>query len=98
MEDRTSCILFGDGAGAAVLRPHEECGQGEILRSKLGSDGSGFEFIHIPHGGTKYPHDHPDYEPGKHYITLKGREQQPLIGLFSRLFQQTLQLVQQREA
>ena len=74
MEDRTSCILFGDGAGAAVLRPHEECGQGEILRSKLGSDGSGFEFIHIPHGGTKYPHDHPDYEPGKHYITLKGRE------------------------
>ena len=75
MADRGSCILFGDGAGAAVLRPLEDSGgQGEILRTTLGSDGSGFEFIHIPHGGTKIPHYHPDYDSRQHYIGLRGRE------------------------
>ena len=74
MNDRSSCILFGDAAGAAVLRPWEECRQGEVLRSTLGADGSGFDFIHIPHGGTAIPHDHPDYDGGQHYITIKGRE------------------------
>lgn len=74
MEDRSSCILFGDGAGAAVLRPWKDCERGEILRTTLGADGSGFEFIHIPHGGTKYPHNHPEYDASQHFITLKGRE------------------------
>ncbi len=75
MSDRGSCILFGDGAGAAVLRPLEDCGgQGEILRSTLGADGTGFEFIHIPHGGAKYPHNHPEYDSSKHFIGLKGRD------------------------
>jgi 3-oxoacyl-[acyl-carrier-protein] synthase III len=74
MEDRSSCIIFGDGAGAAVLRAWDTCEQGEILRTSLGADGSGFEFIHIPHGGTKVPHNHPDYDPGQHFIGLRGRE------------------------
>jgi len=47
VKDRTSCILFGDAAGAAVLAPYDECGQGEILRAELGADGSGYEFIHM---------------------------------------------------
>ena len=74
MKDRSSCILFGDGAGAAVLRPLATCERGEILRSKLGADGSGFQYIHMPHGGTRVPHYHPDYDPELHYIALKGRE------------------------
>lgn len=74
MRDRSSCILFGDAAGAAVLRPFEACGQGEVLRTTLGADGSGFAYIHIPHGGSAVPHDHPDYDPEQHYITLRGRE------------------------
>lgn len=75
MQDRSSCILFGDGAGAAVVRPLEDCGgRGEILRATLGSDGSGFETIHMAHGGSKYPHHHPEYDPGQHYIGLRGRE------------------------
>jgi len=74
LRDRSSCILFGDGAGAAVLRPWDDCRQGEILRTRLGADGSGLEFIHIPHGGTKVPHNHPDYDSEKHFITLRGRE------------------------
>lgn len=74
MSDRTSCILFGDGAGAAVLRPHEDCGQGEILGHTLGADGEGYSFIHIPEGGAEHPHNHPDYDRSNHFIRVKGRE------------------------
>ncbi len=73
-KERGSCILFGDGAGAAVLAPHDECGQGEILRTKLGADGSGYEFIHMSAGGSKRPATHETVEAGEHFIRLKGRE------------------------
>jgi 3-oxoacyl-[acyl-carrier-protein] synthase-3 len=46
--DRTSCIIFGDAAGAAVLTPLDECGQGEILKTTLGSDGKGYDFTTCP--------------------------------------------------
>lgn len=74
MKDRTSCILFGDGAGAAVVTPWSDCEQGEILESTLGADGSGFDFIHIPTGGARTPHNHRDYEKDKHFISVRGRE------------------------
>jgi 3-oxoacyl-[acyl-carrier-protein] synthase-3 len=74
MTDRSSCILFGDGAGAVVVRRLEDCGQGEIMRHALGADGSGYEFIHIPEGGAEHPHNHPKYDATQHYIRVKGRE------------------------
>ncbi len=74
MEDRTSCIIFGDGAGAAVVRPLEECGRGEILRTSLGADGSGAEFIHMKGGGSRLPATHETLEQGHQYIRLRGRE------------------------
>jgi 3-oxoacyl-[acyl-carrier-protein] synthase-3 len=74
MKDRTSCILFGDGAGAVVVTPWESCRQGEVLRTILGADGSGYEFIHMPMGGTHTPHHHPDWKREGQYIALKGRE------------------------
>ncbi|MEZ6017500.1 MAG: beta-ketoacyl-ACP synthase III [Planctomycetota bacterium] len=78
LTDRGSCILFGDGSGAAVVRPLELCGegggQGEILNHKLGADGSGYDFIHIPEGGAEHPHNHPDYDASNHFIRVKGRE------------------------
>jgi 3-oxoacyl-[acyl-carrier-protein] synthase-3 len=72
--DRGSAIIFGDGAGAAVLRRHEECGQGEILKTHLGSDGSGHDLIILPMGGSAHFHNMPSYDPSKHFIQLKGRE------------------------
>ncbi|MEZ6020357.1 MAG: beta-ketoacyl-ACP synthase III [Planctomycetota bacterium] len=72
--DRASVILFGDGAGAAVLVPWEECEQGELLGNILEADGSGYNFIHIPSGGAKDPHHSPRYDKSEHYIRLKGRE------------------------
>jgi 3-oxoacyl-[acyl-carrier-protein] synthase-3 len=73
-KDRGSCILFGDAAGAAVLRPHSECGRGEILKTSLGADGSGAEFIHMVGGGTRVPPTHESIDRGDHFIRLKGRE------------------------
>ena len=74
LQDRTSCILFGDGAGAAVVTPFEECGQGEVLRTMLGSDGSLFDIIHMQGGGSRMPPTHETVDAGLHYITLKGRD------------------------
>ena len=50
--DRTTCVLFGDGAGAAVLRPSEAPG---VLGSVLGADGTTAEILYIPAGGSAMP-------------------------------------------
>ncbi|MEX1023788.1 MAG: beta-ketoacyl-ACP synthase III [Planctomycetota bacterium] len=73
-EDRGSCILFGDGAGAAVLAPLEDCGQGEILKTSLGSDGSGYDFIHIPAGGSRHPTTPERLAAKETTIHLRGRD------------------------
>src|SRR3989338_1033690 len=52
-EDRTTCVIFGDGAGAAVLRP-VDAGFG-VLSSYLRADGSKHETICVPGGGSRLP-------------------------------------------
>jgi 3-oxoacyl-[acyl-carrier-protein] synthase III len=74
LKDRSSCILFGDGAGAAVLAPLEECRQGEVIKAVLGADGSGFELIHMRGGGSRLPASHDTVDRGEHFIRLKGRD------------------------
>lgn len=73
-EDRTSCVIFGDAAGAAVLTPLSEAGQGEILKTSLGADGSGFHFIHMEAGGSKLPASAETVAARKHFIRLRGRD------------------------
>lgn len=53
-EDRSTCVLFGDGAGAAILRPALE-GEGEILATDMGTDGTQLNLIAIPGGGSAMP-------------------------------------------
>jgi len=55
-EDRTTCILFGDGAGAAVVKCHN--GDNGILYTRIMSDGSLENLIQIPGGGTRHPATH----------------------------------------
>jgi 3-oxoacyl-[acyl-carrier-protein] synthase-3 len=74
LEDRSSCILFGDGAGAAVLAPHAEVRCGEILETRLGADGAGFEHIHMVAGGSRMPATHETIERREHKIRVHGRE------------------------
>lgn len=70
--DRNTCILFGDGAGAAILEPTSS-GNG-ILSTNLYSDGSLWEFIHLPGGGSKHPTSQYTIENKLHYIKMKGNE------------------------
>jgi 3-oxoacyl-[acyl-carrier-protein] synthase-3 len=74
LEDRGSCILFGDAAGAAVLSPLADCNQGEILKTTLGADGKGYDFIHMKAGGARRPASPATVAEGDHYIRLRGRE------------------------
>jgi 3-oxoacyl-[acyl-carrier-protein] synthase-3 len=53
-EDRNTCILFGDGAGAFLMQAAD--GENEILGTYLRADGKGGHLLHIPNTGTAYPH------------------------------------------
>jgi 3-oxoacyl-[acyl-carrier-protein] synthase-3 len=71
-EDRATCVLFGDGAGAAVLGP---CAPDEgVLSSAMGSDGGGFEMIILPAGGTKIPITPEVLEQKLNRIFMRGSE------------------------
>lgn len=68
-EDRGTCVLFGDGAGAAVLQATEK---GGILASHLGSDGSGGDTLYQPAGGSLKPASHETVENNEHYLYMEG--------------------------
>jgi 3-oxoacyl-[acyl-carrier-protein] synthase-3 len=69
-EDRATCVLFGDGAGAAVMEP---CPLGEgILSTQMQSDGSLADLLIIPGGGSRMPLTEDSYVEGNHYIKMKG--------------------------
>lgn len=70
--DRSTCILFGDGAGAVVVQRGN--GRREIITTHLGSDGSQAELLMLPAGGSKLPTSHETIESRLHYIRLKGKE------------------------
>jgi len=68
--DRSTCVIFGDGAGAAVLGPVEE-GKG-ILATKIRSDGRFEESLYARGGGTKYGTTHETIDNRMHYFSMKG--------------------------
>jgi len=69
--DRNTCILFGDGAGAVVLKADKVEG---ILSGYLKADGSGADLIKIPAGASKNPASHETVEQRLHYVKMKGNE------------------------
>lgn len=71
-EDRATCVLFGDGAGAAVLRPAK--GDRGILGTFTKSDGSLHNLLYMNGGGTKYTASHETVEKRMHFIKMAGRE------------------------
>jgi 3-oxoacyl-[acyl-carrier-protein] synthase-3 len=70
--DRGTCVIFGDGAGAAVLGPVEE-GKG-ILATKIKSDGRYEEQLYCPAGGTKLGTTHETIDNRMHFFKMKGNE------------------------
>jgi 3-oxoacyl-[acyl-carrier-protein] synthase-3 len=70
--DRTTCILFGDAAGAALVSSR---GQGrEVLGTWMGSDGEGFELLWQPAGGASKPATAQTVADREHFLRMKGRE------------------------
>ncbi|MGE5528710.1 MAG: beta-ketoacyl-ACP synthase III [Patescibacteria group bacterium] len=70
--DRSTCVLFGDGAGAAVLGPVPE-GRG-FLAHYLGSDGGGGKYLNLPGGGSRQPASHATVANKEHFIKMNGNE------------------------
>lgn len=70
--DRTTCVLFGDGAAASVVQAE---GRGlAIQQVSLGSDGSLGDLLKIPAGGASEPATHETIDEGKHFVQMQGRE------------------------
>jgi 3-oxoacyl-[acyl-carrier-protein] synthase-3 len=70
--DRSTCVLFGDGAGAVLVEPGEdgECG---IIDFILRSDGSGGQFLYMPGGGSLHPSTAETVENKMHYVHQDGK-------------------------
>lgn len=71
--DRTTCVLFGDGAGAVVVSGEENTDRG-LMKTVMFSDGSGASAIHIELGGTKYPPGTQPSENCLYGISMRGQE------------------------
>jgi len=70
-QDRSTCVLFGDGASAIVLGPVERGGFRSFV---LGADGSGGKLLELPAGGSRLPASYETVSQRLHYIKMNGRE------------------------
>lgn len=71
-KDRSTCVLFGDGAGAAVVSEVKD-GHG-IQATYLGSDGSQADVLKIPAGGSRIPPSEESVKSGLHFLKMQGSE------------------------
>ncbi len=71
-QDRSICVLFGDGAGAVLLRGSD--GPSGVLATLMGADGSGADLLIIPAGGSARPTTPETLSQGLNYLQMNGRE------------------------
>ena len=71
-KDRATCVLFGDGAGAAVVGPAE--GEQGILATRIHSDGRYLEQLYAPGGGTRLGHSAESLARGDYFFKMRGNE------------------------
>lgn len=91
-KDRATCVLFGDGAGAAVVSRSKD-GHG-ILASYLGADGGQSEILQIPAGGSMIPPSMESVTQGLHYLRMAGPE---LFKIAVKTMEQAVREVLSRE-
>ncbi len=72
-KDRTTCVLFGDGAGAVVVGKSPVSGQG-LIGTKLGALGDSVDLLCIPGGGSNAPATAASIAAGEHFLKMKGKE------------------------
>lgn len=73
-EDRATCILFGDGAGATVLTATPDAQGSAVLHFKISAEGSGDNLLFVPAGGSRLPPSRMTIEERLHYVKMAGRE------------------------
>jgi 3-oxoacyl-[acyl-carrier-protein] synthase-3 len=76
-KDRSTCVLFGDGAGAVVLGPDPDVSPGPrrgLLGTRLGTYGDSVDLLCIPGGGSSMPASAKSTAAGHHFLKMKGRE------------------------
>jgi 3-oxoacyl-[acyl-carrier-protein] synthase III len=71
-QDRSTCVLFGDGAGAVVLQPTDQ--PGGLLSFVLGSDGAGACSLYVPAGGSREPASTRSVSERSHYVKMMGKD------------------------
>ncbi len=71
-QDRSTCVLFGDGAGAVLLQPTDT--PGGLLSFVLGSDGAGACSLYVPAGGSRQPASAETVAERGHYVKMQGRD------------------------
>jgi 3-oxoacyl-[acyl-carrier-protein] synthase III len=69
--DRNSCVLFGDGAGAAVVSREGEGGR--IIDNFIRSDGSNADLLYMPGGGSRFPANETTVKNGMHFLKMTGK-------------------------
>ena len=72
-KDRTTCVLFGDGAGAVVLGVSHEPGVG-LIGTQLGAYGESTDLLCVPKGGSSFPATAESIAAGDHFLKMKGKE------------------------
>jgi 3-oxoacyl-[acyl-carrier-protein] synthase-3 len=70
-EDRTTCVIFGDGGGAVLLEPSED--ENGIIDSVLKSDGAGRKYLYQPGGGSVCPPSHESIDERLHFVKQEGQ-------------------------
>jgi 3-oxoacyl-[acyl-carrier-protein] synthase III len=92
-EDRNTCVLFGDGAGATLLQKLPD-GEEGILGHDLGADGEGGQWLYMTAGGSAKPASHETVDNREHYVVQNGQQvfkaavdgmAQVSVGLLERL-------------
>lgn len=91
-EDRSTCVLFGDGAGAVVLQPASS--DSGIISFSLHSDGRGADLLKVPAGGSMMPASQESLQNRKHFIKMNGNE---IFKFATRVVEDTLNRMMQKE-
>jgi len=73
-EDRTTCVLFGDGAGAVIVEAQEGKNGKGILGSVIRTDGSAWDYLWVPMGGSVEPLRQDNVEKNRMYVEMAGKE------------------------
>ncbi len=91
-EDRSTCVLLGDGAGASVIQADPERGH-EIIDTYIASDGSAADILYVPAGGSVIPASHESVANRLHYLKMEGNR---LFKIATRRMAEALELISRR--